>query len=186
MGVVLDIIKTDLYRHKELRGYKGLLKGWFLPGFRYTLIFRLISARKNRSPFWWVLRILRRRYRLRYGFEIDLDAKIGEGFYLSDHCGPVIIGPVTIGKHCNVAHSVTIGRSYSSGELGRPTIGDKVWIGTGSVLVGNIKIGSDVLIAPNAFVNMDVPDHSLVLGNPAKIIPRENPTKFYINRILGE
>lgn len=186
MGKVFDIIKSDLYRHKALHGTKGLLVGWFLPGFRYTLIFRLITLKKKRTPLWWILRILKRRYRFRYGFEIDLGAKIGEGFYLSDHCGPVVIGPVTIGKNCNIAHNVTIGRSFKNGEIVRPTLGDKVWIGTGSVLVGNIKIGSNVLIAPNSYVNIDVPDNSLVMGNPAKVVHRENPTKFYINRILGE
>lgn len=55
-----------------------------------------------------------------------------------------------------------------------------VWIGTGSVIVGNVKIGSNVLIAPNSFVNMNVPNNSLVIGNPAKIISKENPTDGYI------
>lgn len=121
---------------------------------------------------------------MKYGFEIDLNAKIGEGFYLSDHCGPVIIGPVKIGKHCNIAHNVTIGRAYKNGVLGRPTIGDRVWIGTGAVLVGNIIIGSNVLIAPNSFVNVDVPDNSIAIGNPAKIVRKDNPTRYYINYIL--
>ena len=45
-------------------------------------------------------------------------------------------------------------------------------------------IGSDVLIAPLSFVNFDVPDHSIVVGNPAKIIRRENATEAYIdNRV---
>ena len=44
-----------------------------------------------------------------------------------------------------------------------------------------IIIGNDVLIAPNTFVNFDVPDHSIVIGSPGKIIAKENPTKDYIN-----
>lgn len=47
----------------------------------------------------------------------------------------------------------------------------------------NIKIGNDVLIAPNTFVNFDVPDHSIVIGNPAKIIHRENATEGHIPEI---
>ena len=44
-----------------------------------------------------------------------------------------------------------------------------------------VKIGNNVLIAPGAFVNFDVPDNSIVLGNPGQIIPRkESPTKAYI------
>ena len=53
-----------------------------------------------------------------------------------------------------------------------------------SIVVGNIKIGNDVLIAPLSFVNFDVPDHSIVIGNPAKIIHRENATLGYVgNRV---
>ena len=55
-----------------------------------------------------------------------------------------------------------------------------MWIGTNAVVVGKITIGDDVLIAPGAFVNFDVPPHSIVVGNPAKIISRENATEKYI------
>ena len=57
-------------------------------------------------------------------------------------------------------------------------------IGANAVIVGNITIGSDVLIAPPAYVNFDVPDHSIVIGNPARIIHRENATEDYVcNRV---
>jgi serine O-acetyltransferase len=180
------IIKADLYRHEGLKGIKGFIKGWFLPGFRYTYLLRMISRHGRFSLRGIFYRLLKRRYRFKYGFEINPEADIGEGFYLTEHCGPIIIGPVKIGKNCNVAHSVTIGRAYYKGVVGRPTIDDYVWIGTGSVLVGNIKIGRNVLIAPNSFVNFDVPDNSLVIGNPGKIISKENPTKNYINYVLNK
>ena len=50
-----------------------------------------------------------------------------------------------------------------------------------SVIVGNARIGNNVLIAPNTFVNFDVPDNSIVIGSPGKIIPRDSsPTEKYI------
>ena len=49
------------------------------------------------------------------------------------------------------------------------------------MIVGGITIGDNVLIAPNAYVNMDVPSNSVVVGNPAQIIPNENATDGYIN-----
>jgi serine O-acetyltransferase len=176
-------IKSDLYRHEGLTGLQGFIKGWFIPGFRYTYVFRKVSVHGKFTPAGIFFRLLKRRFRYKYGFEISPDARIGEGFYLTSHCGPVIIGPVTIGKYCNISHSVTIGRSYRQGVLGRPTLGDYVWVGPGAVLVGKITVGSNVMIAPNSFVNFDVPDNSLVLGNPGKIIPKENPTRNYINDI---
>lgn len=63
-------------------------------------------------------------------------------------------------------------------------IGNRVWIGTNAVVVGNIVIGDDVLIAPNAYVNFNVPSHSVVVGNPAKIISRENAVEGYINNCV--
>lgn len=53
-------------------------------------------------------------------------------------------------------------------------------IGINSTIVGNIHIGKDVLIAPNTYVNFDVPDHSIVIGNPASIHYKEGATEKYI------
>ena len=59
-------------------------------------------------------------------------------------------------------------------------IGNEVWIGTNAVVVGKIRIGNNVLIAPNAFVNIDVPDNSIVIGNPAIIKYCKSATEEYI------
>ena len=59
-----------------------------------------------------------------------------------------------------------------------------MWVGINAVVVGKIVIGDDVLIAPGAYVNCDVPSHSIVLGNPCRIIPRENATAGYIENVV--
>jgi len=64
---------------------------------------------------------------------------------------------------------------------GSPVLGDFVWVGINAAIVGNVRIGNDVLIAPNSYINFDVPDHSIVIGNPGKIIHKENATEGYIN-----
>ncbi|MGV3600064.1 MAG: hypothetical protein ACO1N1_02610 [Dyadobacter fermentans] len=75
---------------------------------------------------------------------------------------------------------MTIGTTFRGKDKGVPVIGDQVWIGSNSIIVGKITIGSNVLIAPNSFVNKSVPDNSIVLGNPAIIKPRDNATADYI------
>ena len=50
-----------------------------------------------------------------------------------------------------------------------------------ATIVGKIMIGDDVMICPNSFVNRDVPSHSIVIGNPCKVLPRENATEGYID-----
>ena len=94
-----------------------------------------------------------------------------EGFYI-ENLGTIIInGKAKIGKNCNIAHGVTIGQAANRGKLkGYPSVEDNVWIGTGSVIVGNINHGSYVSIAPNTFVNIDVPDNSFVIRSPCKIV----------------
>ena len=56
--------------------------------------------------------------------------------------------------------------------------------GIGSVIVGNITIGDDVLIAPNSYINFDVPSHSIVIGNPAVIHHRDEATADYVNFLV--
>lgn len=73
----------------------------------------------------------------------------------------------------------TLGVSYR-GKTGAPTLGDSVFVGVNAVVVGKIHIGDDVLIAPGAYVNFDVPSHSIVLGNPGRIIARDNATEGHI------
>ncbi len=178
------IIKADLFRYGGLSGTKGFIKGLRIPGFRYMWIFRKISESRKHSLKRIFFNLLKTRYSYKYGFQIPSTTEIGEGFYIG-HFGTIVInGKSKIGKNCNIAHCVTIGQANRGKLKGCPTIGDNVWIGTGSVIVGNINIGSNVLIAPNSFVNVDIPDYSLVFGNPCKIISKENPCEGYINYIL--
>lgn len=61
---------------------------------------------------------------------------------------------------------------------GTPIIGDKVYIASGVAIVGKVKIGNNVLIAANSFVNFDVPNNSVVVGN--KIVSSLSVTDSYI------
>jgi serine O-acetyltransferase len=107
--------------------------------------------------------------------------QIGEGFYLG-HWGTVVINPkVKIGKNCNIMQGVTIAQANRGKHEGVPEIGNEVWIGTNAVIVGKVKVGNNVLIAPNVYLNTDVPDNSVVVGNPAQIISKLNATEDYIN-----
>ena len=98
------------------------------------------------------------------------------------HAYCITINPKAIlGRNINIHKGVTIGQENREIRAGVPQIGDCVWIGVNSTIVGNIKIGNDVLIAPNSYINCDVPDHSIVFGNPCIIKSRPNATEGYIN-----
>ena len=113
---------------------------------------------------------------------MSADLDIGEGFYVG-HPYCITINPGTkIGKNVNIHKGVTIGQENRGERKGTPVIGDEVWIGINSTIVGAIHIGNDVLIAPNTFVNRDIPYHSVVFRNPCIIKHHDNATERYINK----
>ena len=172
-----NIIYSDLYRFNGKKGF------WNLFGtavrkvdFRWILIFRLYQSRRHPFLSRWLLR----RYSLKTGIQIGWHTQIGEGLVLV-HCGNIAVNnAAVIGKNCTMSHGVTVGMEFRGERKGNPVIGNNVWIGSNACIVGSITIGDDVLIAPLSFVNFDVPSHSIVIGNPAKIIHRENATECYI------
>lgn len=110
-----------------------------------------------------------------------MNLKVGKGLYLG-HAYNITINPnAGIGEWCNIHKGVTIGQQNRGKLKGAPKIGDMVWIGVNATIVGKIEIGDDVLIAPNAYVNCDVPSHSIVIGNPCVIHHRDKATEGYIN-----
>lgn len=96
------------------------------------------------------------------------------------HLELLLRGGAIIGANVNLHKGCTIGAENRGKREGCPVIGNCVSIGINSTVVGNIHIGNDVMIAPNTFVNFDVPDHSVVIGNPASIHKKENATQGYI------
>lgn len=89
-----------------------------------------------------------------------------------------------LGKNINIHKGVTIGGESRGERQGNPIIGDNVWIGIGAVIVGKITMGNDVLIAPNSYVNCDVPEHSVVFGNPCIIKHKDRATEGYLKHLI--
>lgn len=98
--------------------------------------------------------------------DISSTAEIGGGLIVQ-HGYATIIAPRKIGKNCWVNQGVTIG--YTN-DNDCPTLGDNVTVYCGAKVLGDIKVGNNVIIAANAVVVKDVPDNCIVGGVPAKII----------------
>lgn len=148
---------------------------------RFLWVMRMIPQ-SNNSLVRILLKLIYKYYFYKYGLEISPTTKIGGGFYIG-HAFNITINPkAIIGKNCNVHKGVLIGQENRGKRSGTPIIGDSVWIGINAAVVGNVRIGDDVLIAPNSFVNCDVPSHSVVFGNPCVIKPKNNATEGYVNR----
>lgn len=175
-----NLFKSDYYRNTKGQNFKWYKK--FKMNYVCKLLYWFRKVQNHPSLY--------NRYRFskiksKHGNEISRHTTIGEGLYLG-HIGPRYINSeVVIGNNCNINQNVTIGQENRGPRKGSPIIGDMVWIGANTVIVGKIKIGNNVLIAPNTYVNFDVPDNSIVIGNPGKIIRKNNATDFYINNLIG-
>jgi serine O-acetyltransferase len=108
---------------------------------------------------------------------IERNADIGPGLYIG-HAGMIYIGSCKIGRNFSIHHNVTVGKGYSKGKFGIPTIGDDVWIGTGSVVSGAIHIGNNVTISSGSIVTRSIPDGCLVAGNPARVLIKDYDNGF--------
>lgn len=177
-----QIIKTDLYRYIG-EGCSSILKQIryiiFTPGFQYIYFYRHVQLAKNRfTSFFW--NVFLKLCSFKFGIQIPPETKIAPGFRIV-HFGTIVVNPDTIiGKNFNISQGCLIGNA-SGKKQGTPTIGNNVCMNANSIIVGNVKIGNNVLIAPGAFVNFDVPDNSIVIGNPGKIVPQNSsPTDKYI------
>lgn len=175
-----SIIHADLSRYRDEVSSYRMLKAFLIPGFRYTYFLRKSAFYSKKTIAGIFFRFMLLVHSYIYGYQINPSTRIGKGLYIG-HRGTIIINSKTIiGRCCNLSPGVTIGQTNRGSKKGAPIIGNKVWIGTNAVLVGNITIGDNVLIAPNAYVNIDIPGNSIVIGNPAKIISKEDPTAEYI------
>jgi serine O-acetyltransferase len=177
-----EYIKADAFRviPKKLNVIV-FLQAYRNQGFRFIFFHRLYNKYKNIYLLKFIFKIFLRHYCYKFGFQISTNSKIGKGVFFG-HFGSIVINEnAEIGDNCNINHNVTIGRQNRGRKKGSPKIGNLVWIGTGAVVVGKIIISDNVLIAPNSFVNFDVPPNSIVIGNPGNIIYKPNPTLDYIN-----
>ena len=174
-----NIMYQDLYRYSGKSDFISFIKFFFLnPGFKFTFYLRKINSSNRVVRIFY--KLFYRRMMKKYHFQIPYQTVIKEGFYIG-HFGRIIVNHrVVIGKNVNISTGVTIGQSNRGKKEGTPIIGNEVWIGTNAVIVGKIKIGNNVLIAPNSYVNFDVPDNSVVIGNPAVVHHKENAIEGYV------
>ncbi len=122
-----------------------------------------------------------------YGKNIE----VGKNFFANYNCMIIDVAKVTIGENCMMAPNVAI---YTAGHPIHPaarnsayeygievTIGDNVWLGGNTVVVPGVHIGSNVVIGAGSVVTKDIPDWSVAVGNPCRVVKKitEEDKQYY-------
>lgn len=115
-----------------------------------------------------------------YGYNIE----VGDNFFANHNtiildCGKITFGDdVFIGPDCGfhtAGHPIDYKKRNEGIEFAYPiTVGDNVWIGAGVQVLPGVNIGSNVVIGAGSIVNKDIPDNSIAVGNPCKVIKKLN------------
>ncbi len=170
---ILDIIRRDIQvvfeRDPAVRSvpeillcYPGLHAIW---GHKLT---HWLWIRNARLLARWLSHVMR----FLTGIEIHPGAQIGPGFFIDHGMGIVIGETAEIGKDVSLYHGVTLGGTSLEKVKRHPTLEDRVVVGAGAKILGPIEIGADSRIGANAVVVKPVPENSVVVGVPGRIIKR--------------
>ncbi|WP_194711733.1 serine O-acetyltransferase [Noviherbaspirillum soli] len=165
----VNTVKEDIRVFQMVYPQHGLLKYFYQPGLRALIIFRL-SQLFYRSiitrPISYILVTLND---ILCGVWIGPKVEAGPGLFLGHPRGLVVNPDTKIGSYCSIIQRVTLGGPSI-------TIGDFVEINAGAQLISNdrgrrsLKVGNNVIIGAGAVVLKDVPDCTLVVGVPAKVV----------------
>lgn len=120
-------------------------------------------------------RILSQIARFFTGVEIHPGAKIGRRVFIDHGMGVVIGETAEIGDDVTLYHGVTLGGTSLNKGKRHPELGDRVTVGAGAKILGNIRIGADSRIGANAVVVKSVPDNSVVVGIPGQVVRKARP-----------
>ncbi|HEY3266405.1 MAG TPA: serine acetyltransferase [Armatimonadota bacterium] len=168
--------RTSVLRRLTIFGVNQAL--WALWTYRFG---RMVKTRRLPvvGPVLWILyRLLEAPTRTITGIYLDVDARIGPGLFLG-HFGGTYIGPgVVMGRNCNVGQTCFVGASGDVDRPGAPILGDRVYVGVGSKVIGQVVIANGVAIGANAAVMDDLPENATAVGNPATVINYNGSNKY--------
>jgi serine O-acetyltransferase len=125
-----------------------------------------------RAPLSVLYKIMFKATEIFCGIKLHYTVIVGRRVRI-DHFGGIIIGARSIGDDVNIRQNTTFGVARMDDLNAKPKVGNRVNIGAGAVLAGDIAIGDDAAIGANAVVMIDVPPGHLAVGVPATIRPRK-------------
>ena len=179
------LILSDLYRItgdiRILSFIRSVIFGLYKYNFWMRTCFYTRSNLMLKFTIHPIAKLILRHIVYKLGIQIPSSTIIGSGFHIGHFGGIVVNAESVIGKNCNISHGVTLGQGNRGKNKGCPILRNNIYIGPGAKIVGAVRIGNNVAIGANCVVTKDVPDNSVVVGIPGKVIS-QNGSVGYINR----
>jgi serine O-acetyltransferase len=139
------------------------------PGLHAVLIHRIAHWFYRHRRF-VVARCISQTGRFLTGIEIHPGAAIGNRLFIDHGLGVVIGETAEIGDDVLLYQGVTLGGTGNERGKRHPTLGNRVVVGTGASVLGNIRLGEDVKVGAGSVVVHSVPDGATVVVIPAKVV----------------
>ncbi len=169
-GYLASIVRRDPAARSRL--YVFL----FYPCVRALFWYRVAHFFETKIHFHYTARFIMGLVRRGTGIEIHPGATIGKRLFIDHGAGVVIGQTAVIGDDVLMYHNVTLGGKSFEHVKRHPTIGNRVIIGSGATLIGDITIGDDSKIATGANIRHDVPPFTLAITDD-KHLPLEKENK---------
>jgi serine O-acetyltransferase len=167
-------VQADIHRFREEDdSVRPLIRGLLSQGFQALFVYRVFRwFHERRIPTQPVRFLVERFVEITTGISIPAKATIGKGLRIHHFGGIIMHSAAVVGEYCTIYHGVTLGDRGGWG--GAPRVGDRVLIGAGAKLIGEIVVGDDCVIGANAVVHTSVPVGHLAVGVPAVFKRRES------------
>lgn len=168
---IWQLLKEDFRTHD---------RDWLEQGFWAIAVHRYGNWRMGirwkilRIPFSFLYRFLYKCVEWTCGISLPYTTKVGRRVRIWHHSGMILVAR-EIGNDVHIRHNTTFGVVRRTHVNENPIIEDRVDIGCGVGIFGDIRIGHDSMIGANSVVLADVPPYSVAAGVPARIIKTLKP-----------
>ncbi len=177
MHKVFSIIKEEVILYSECSySFKNFVKLFlFNGGFQLNFTYRISHYwYKKNERYTWGIYLFTSIGRIITSSYIHPRAIIGPRAYIAYGLGIIIGSHVQIGSDCRIFSGCSLASANPGmDEIVQPKVGDRVMIGTGAKLLGDVTIGNDSVIGANAVVTKSFGDGAVIVGIPAKNIKKD-------------